>query len=103
MRYMLTGDHWSAEEAYRMGTVQHVSANVDQAMADGITIANKIAACAPLGIQTTLASAQSAIVPQETPTLSNLDKEFGRLFHTHDFKEGVKADAEGRLPIYLGY
>jgi enoyl-CoA hydratase len=102
MRYMLTGDHWSAAEAYRMGTVQQVSPSADQALTDGIAIANKISLCAPLGIQTTLESAHSAIVPGETPALANLDKEFGRLFHTHDFKEGVQADAQGRTPVYLG-
>jgi enoyl-CoA hydratase len=103
MRYMLTGDHWSADEAYRMGLVQHVSCNVDQAMIDAMAMANKIAACAPLGIQTTLASAHQAIVPSETSALSNLDQEFGRLFHTHDFEEGRQADAQGRVPVYLGY
>jgi enoyl-CoA hydratase/carnithine racemase len=25
MRYILTGDHWSAEEAYRIGEVQQVA------------------------------------------------------------------------------
>jgi enoyl-CoA hydratase len=103
MRYMLTGDHWSADEAYRMGLVQQVSSNVDQAMTDAIAIANRIAACAPLGIQATLASAHLAIVPSETPALSNLDKEFGRLFHTRDYKEGRQADAQGRAPVYHGY
>jgi enoyl-CoA hydratase len=103
MRYMLTGDHWSAEEAYRMRTVQQVSPSPDQALIDGIAIANKVSACAPLGIQTTLASAHAAILPAEMPALSNLDKEFGRLFHTHDFKEGVQADAQGRAPVYRGY
>ena len=85
-----------------MGTVQQVSPSAERAMIDGIAIATKISACAPLGIQTTLASAHSAILPTETPALSNLDKEFGRLFHTHDFKEGVQADAQGRAPVYLG-
>jgi enoyl-CoA hydratase/carnithine racemase len=103
MRYMLTGDHWSADEAYRMGLAQHVSSNFDQAMSDAIAIANRIAACAPLGIQTTLASAHLAIVPSETLALSNLDQEFGRLFHTRDFEEGRQAEAQGRVPVYHGY
>ena len=28
MRYILTGDHWTAQEAYRMGTVQEVAARL---------------------------------------------------------------------------
>jgi enoyl-CoA hydratase len=44
MRYMLTGDHWGAEEAHRMGVI------------------HQIAACGPLGIKTTLESAYFSIV-----------------------------------------
>lgn len=61
MRYMLTGDHWSAEEASRMGVLQEIAPTRDKAMETGIKIAEKIAACGPLGIKTTLASAHLAI------------------------------------------
>jgi enoyl-CoA hydratase len=43
MRYMLTGDHWSAEEAYRMGEVQKVVPDAKEALEAGIRMANKIA------------------------------------------------------------
>ena len=36
MRYMLTGDHWSAEEAYRMGEVQKVAPDLKEALEAGI-------------------------------------------------------------------
>ena len=42
MRYMLTGDHWSAEEAYRIGEVQQVAPNPEEALEAGIQIANKL-------------------------------------------------------------
>jgi enoyl-CoA hydratase len=103
MRYMLTGDHWSADEAFRMGLVQAVAANVDDAMRSAVAIASKIAACAPLGVRTTLESAHLAIVPSETPALSKIDAQFGRLFHTRDFKEGKQADEQGRKPDFKGY
>src|ERR1700691_3271097 len=32
MRYMLTGDHWSAEEAYRIGTVQQIAPTPEKAL-----------------------------------------------------------------------
>jgi enoyl-CoA hydratase len=102
MRYMLTGDHWNAEEAYRMGTVQHVASNIETAMAIGLDMAHKIAACGPLGIKATLVSAHNALVPGETPALLQLDTQFGKLFHTHDFQEGKAAQAEGRTPIFQG-
>jgi enoyl-CoA hydratase len=102
MRYMLTGDHWSAEEAYRMGEVQKVAPDANEALETGIRIANKIADCGPLGIKTTLASAHLAIDHTEGEALSKLGAQFGALFHTQDFAEGRKAEAEGRKPVYQG-
>jgi enoyl-CoA hydratase len=102
MRYMLTGDHWSAEEAYRMGEVQQIASTPEEALAAAIEIANKVAASGPLGIKTTLISARLAVDPGEEEALSKLDSEFGALFHTQDFLEGRKAEAEGRKPVYEG-
>jgi enoyl-CoA hydratase len=102
MRYMLTGDHWSAEEAYRMGEVQKVAPDAKEALEAGIRIANKIADCGPLGIKTTLASAHLASDHPEEEALSKLDAQFSALFHTQDFLEGRKAEAEGRKPVYQG-
>ena len=102
MRYMLTGDHWSADEAYRIGEVQQVAPTPEKALEVGIQIANKVAACAPLGIKTTLLSAHLAIDPAEADALSRLDAQFGALLHTQDFLEGRKAEEEGRKPVYQG-
>jgi len=102
MRYMLTGDHWNAEEAYRIGDVQQVTSTPEKALEAGIEIANKIAACGPLGIKTTLLSAHLAVDSTETEALSRLDAQFGALFHTRDFQEGREAEAQGRAPVYQG-
>jgi enoyl-CoA hydratase len=102
MRYMLTGDHWDAEEAYRIGEVQQVAPNPEEALKAGIQIANTIAACGPLGIKTTLISAHLAVDPGEEEALSELEAQFGALIHTQDFLEGRKAEAEGRKPVYQG-
>jgi enoyl-CoA hydratase/carnithine racemase len=32
MRFMLTGDHWSAEEALRMGVVQEIAPTAEEAL-----------------------------------------------------------------------
>jgi enoyl-CoA hydratase len=102
MRYMLTGDHWSAEEAFRMGLVQELAPTREKALEVGINIAAKIAACGPLGIKTTLASAHLAIDSSQGEALSKLNAQYGALYGTEDFKEGRKAEAEGRPPIYQG-
>lgn len=102
MRYMLTGDHWSAEEARRIGIVQEIAATREKALEFGIEIASKIAACGPLGIKTTLASAHLAIYPSQAEALSRLNAQYQALYRTEDFKEGRRAEAENRPPVYLG-
>jgi enoyl-CoA hydratase len=102
MRYMLTGDHWGAEEAYRMGVIQQIAPSPAKALETGIGLAHKIAACGPLGIKTTLESAHLSIDESEAAAFAKLNEQFGALFHTEDFTEGRKAEAEGRPPVYHG-
>jgi enoyl-CoA hydratase len=102
MRYMLTGDHWSAEEALRMGVVQRIAPTADAALEAGVEMATKVAACGPLGIKATLASTHLAIDASESEALSKLNAQYRALYGTEDFKEGRKAEAEGRPPVYQG-
>jgi enoyl-CoA hydratase len=102
MRYMLTGDHWGAEEALRMGVVQAIAPDRVSALEVGVAMAEKIAACAPLGIRMTLNSAHLTIDQSEQIAFSKLDEQYGALYRTEDFIEGRKAEAEGRPPIYHG-
>jgi len=102
MRYMLTGDHWTAEESYRMGITQQIAATPEAALDAGVAVARKIAACAPLSIKATLASAHRVIDPVEVDALSKLDAEYAALYRTEDFVEGRRAEAEGRPPKYRG-
>ena len=102
MRYMLTGDHWTAEESYRMGITQQIAATPATALDTGIAIARKIAACAPLSIKATLTSAHQYVDPVEADALSKLGAQYAALYRTEDFIEGRRAEAEGRLPKYQG-
>jgi enoyl-CoA hydratase len=102
MRYMLTGDHWSADESYRMGITQAIAPTPEAALEAGIAMARKIAACGPLSIKATLASAHQVIDPVEADALSKLDAAYGALYRTQDFIEGRRAEAEGRPPKYQG-
>jgi hypothetical protein len=38
----------------------------------------------------------------DPPALTQLDAQFGALFHTRDFQEGRDAEAQGRRPVYVG-
>jgi enoyl-CoA hydratase len=102
MRYMLTGDHWSADESYRMGITQAIAPTPEAALEAGIAMARKIAGCGPLSIKATLASAHQVIDPVEADALSKLDAAYGALYRTQDFIEGRRAEAEGRPPRYIG-
>jgi enoyl-CoA hydratase len=102
MRYMLTGDHWGAQEAYRMGMIQQIAPDPAQALDAGIALARKVAACAPLGINTTLKSAHLAIDESPAAALAKTEEQYSALFRTEDFIEGRKAEAEGRPPVYHG-
>jgi len=102
MRYILTGDHWTAQEAHRMGTVQEVTSTPQSALDRAIEIANKIAACGPLGIKTSLASAHLVVDAAQADALSKLDAQRAALYRSQDFQEGRKAEAEGRPPVYHG-
>ena len=102
MRYMLTGDHWSAEESLRIGITQEIAPTFEAALEAGIAVARKIAGCGPLSIRATLASAHQVIDPVEADALSKLDAEYSALYRTEDFVEGRRAEAEGRPPRYQG-
>jgi enoyl-CoA hydratase len=102
MRYMLTGDHWGAEESYRMGITQQIAATPAAALEAGIAMARKIALCGPLSTKATLASAHQVIDPVEADALSKLGAQYSALYRTEDFIEGRRAEAEGRPPRYQG-
>jgi enoyl-CoA hydratase/carnithine racemase len=85
-----------------MGVIQQIAANPAEALEAGIGLAQKIAACGPLGIKTTLESAHLSIDESQASAFAQLDEQFGGLFHTADFIEGRNADAEGRPPVYQG-
>jgi enoyl-CoA hydratase/carnithine racemase len=102
MRYMLTGDHWDAQESYRMGVTQQIAPTQAAALNIGIEMANKIAGCGPLSIKATLASAHQYVDPVEADALSKLGAQYAALYRTEDFLEGRRAEAEGRPPKYQG-
>jgi enoyl-CoA hydratase/carnithine racemase len=87
MRYMLTGDHWTGEEGFRMGVVQQIASTRDNALEASINIAEKIAACGPLGIKTTLTSAHLATDSSAVEALSKLNARYGALCRTEDSRK----------------
>jgi len=85
-----------------MGITQEIAPTRQAAIDLAVSMARKVAACGPLGIRATLASAHQVIDPVEVDALSKLDGEYSALYRTEDFIEGRKAEAEGSPPRYQG-
>lgn len=90
MRYILTGDPFGADEAYRMGLVQEVVDDGDQLEA-ALAIAGRIAAQAPLAVQATLANAVTAVRDGDAAADAALQPALVRLAGSEDARIGMQA------------
>lgn len=101
MRYILTGEEFDAETAYRMGFVQEqteVGAQLDRAIA----IAEHIAAQAPLGVQAALASSRLARTQGDVAALERLFPALLPIVQSEDMQEAVRAFVERRTAVFKG-
>jgi len=101
MRYMLTGEDWGTDEAYRMGLVQILTPRGQQ-LDRAVELAKRIAGYAPLGVQALLGSARRSFREGERVALLSLQPEFGRLSRSEDRQEYFRALQEKRSPVYVG-
>ncbi len=90
MRYILTGDMFDADEAYRMGLVQAVVDDGEQ-FDTALAIAERIAAQAPLAVQATLASAFTAVREGDAAAEAQLQPALARLAASEDARIGMQA------------
>ena len=103
MRYMLTGDHWTAEESYRMGITQQIAPTPEAALEagdrDGAARSRRAVRCRS---RRRWRPRTRSIDPVEADALSKLGAQYAALYRTEDFIEGRRAEAEGRPPKYQG-
>lgn len=92
----ITGD-----EAYAMGLAD-VLVPLDQVRAAALNLAAEIAENAPLGLISTRATVRSDIADRVRKATEHELAEQTRLRKSDDFKEGVKAVAERRVPNFMG-
>lgn len=102
MRYLLTGDEFSAADAYRLGLVQEV-VEPGQQLARAEEIAQTIAMQAPLGVQATLASAQLALFAGEEEAKRRLAPDLAPIMQSEDAQEGIKSFIERRQANFKGF
>jgi len=101
MRYLLTGEEITAQEAYRLGLVQELVEPGKQ-LERAVEIAETIAAQAPLGVYATLRSARLARANAENEAMKHLLPELLKLMGTEDVQEGMMSFMERRKANFKG-
>ena len=101
MRWILTGDRFDAQEAYRIGLVQELTEPGTQ-IERGREIAERIAAQAPLAVQATLANARTHLAAAEGRALAEMMKNARGLMSTEDAREGMMSFVERREAKFKG-
>lgn len=101
MEVLLTGDSFTAQEAYAMGLINRIVPRQDL-MAFATMTAEKICRNSPRAVQAIKASVMKCLdIPQEQAYI--LETYYGReIFGSEDAKEGPRAFLEKRPPHYQG-
>ncbi len=100
MELLLTGDMIDAQEALRLGLVNHV-VPAGQEVNKAAELIGKIATKAPLAIAGVIASVNAYFQLDEDGFAREV-AEFGKLAGTEDFREGTSAFLQKRAPVFKG-
>jgi enoyl-CoA hydratase len=104
MRWILTGDEFDAAEAFRIGLIQQIATDGDDALKRAIALAAAIAEdSAPLGVKTILASAHRSRDEGNPAAAATLVSDVTTLFATADGVEGIQSFAERRKANFTGH
>lgn len=101
MEMLLTGEHFSADEALQMGLINRVVAD-GEALTEARRTADRIAASGPLAVRAVKRSVQETDGLPEAEALK-IEMEIGlAVFASEDAREGPRAFAEKRKPEFKG-
>lgn len=100
-RYLLTGDEWTAEQAYQWGLIQELVEPGEQ-LNKAMEIAEKIARAAPLGVQGSLKSSKIAVSEGQEAAKERLFPELRPVMASEDVKEGIQSFLERREAVFKG-
>ncbi|MFD3943207.1 crotonase/enoyl-CoA hydratase family protein [Streptomyces sp. NPDC058579] len=99
LEMLLTGRPYGAEEAARIGLVGRV-VPAGTALEAALSVAEQINACGPLAVEAVKASVYETAEQTETDGLAAELARGWPIFDTADAKEGARAFAEKRAPVY---
>ncbi|MDX6769296.1 MAG: enoyl-CoA hydratase-related protein [Elusimicrobiota bacterium] len=101
MEMCLTGRRLSAREAMSFGLVNRV-VPVEACVSEAKKLAAQVAALSPTAVRSIKASVRSAVDAELAAGLQAERRAFYATFDTADQKEGMKAFAEKRKPVWTG-
>ena len=101
MRWILTGDSFDAAEAYRIGLVQEVVPDGEQ-FARGLELARRVAAQAPLAVQSALANARLAVRAGDETAERHLQPSLVSLVGSEDAAIGMQAFLSRTTAEFVG-
>jgi enoyl-CoA hydratase/carnithine racemase len=100
-RVLLTGERWSADDAYRFGMVQELVEPGAQ-FATALDYARKVAAAAPLGVQGCLNAARVAQDSDQATAVRQMFRDLAPVMKSDDAAEGVRSFLERRQAEFKG-
>ncbi|HEV3353691.1 MAG TPA: enoyl-CoA hydratase-related protein [Acidimicrobiales bacterium] len=101
MEFLLTAERFPAERALELGLINEIVPR-DQLMDKAHDWARRITANAPLAVQATKESVLKGLLVDLESAYKIESEISGRVFQTEDAKEGPKAFAEKRPPVWQG-
>ncbi|MFI1888640.1 crotonase/enoyl-CoA hydratase family protein [Streptomyces jumonjinensis] len=99
LEMLLTGRPYTAAEALRIGLIGHVVPD-GAALEQALSLAERINACGPLAVEAVKASVYETAAMTEAEGLAAELVRGWPVFDTEDAREGARAFAEKRDPVY---
>jgi enoyl-CoA hydratase/carnithine racemase len=100
-RYLLTGDEMSADEAYRLGLVQHLTEPGRQ-LEKALELARRVASAAPLGVRNALKSCRVAALQGEEAAKSIIYQDVAEVMKSEDMQAGITSFIERKEAVFKG-